>query len=254
LLVCTNRVARYRVHARAGDEEIPLATREVLLLGAETAVANISMDPYESIGFIFYPDSLRVYGIRYAPEPRDEAPDPLRLQHHNYVHPAPLGEDGRRLLDCALHAQAFPATGPYRRHLVAALLTQILVALRQTPPLGSGKAARTFRILVRHVEAHLAEPIDRAALARSLRLHPNHVSRLFRRFTNGTFTGFLRNLRLDRAEGLLRSGESTVTEAAYACGFGSSSAFIRAFRARHGVPPGQWGARTAAASPRSIVQ
>jgi AraC-like DNA-binding protein len=137
---------------------------------------------------------------------------------------------------------------------VGALLTQIQVALRQTPQLGRGKAARTFRVLVQHVEAHLAEPISREALARSLRLHPNHVSRLFGRFTNGTFREFLRNLRLDRAEVLLRSGANTVSEAAYACGFGSSSAFIRAFRKRHGLPPGQWAIVAESTSPRSIVQ
>ena len=254
LLVCTNHMACYRLPGDPGGTDVVLAAGEALLLGANSPIANVSRHPYQSLGIIFYPDSLRLYGIRHAPHDQDITPDPLRLQHHNYVHPAPLSEDGHRLLACALNAGAFPADGPYRRHLVTGLLTQVRVSLAQQPNCEEGKAARTFRALVRHVEAHLTEPITRDLLAQALRLHPNHVSRLFGRFTNGTFMEFLRNSRLDLAEGHLHAGRLTVAETAFACGFGSSSALIRAFRRRNKVTPGRWASAGRPSPTRSIVQ
>jgi len=254
LLVCTNHVACYRLPADPGGTDIDLAAGEALLLGANSPIANISRHAYESLGIILYPDSLRLYGIRHAPDDQDDTPDPLRLQHHNYVHSAPLNEDGQRLLACALNAGAFPADSTYRRHLITGLLTQVQISLAQQSTPEKGKAGRTFRALVQHVEAHLTEPINRDLLARALRLHPNHVSRLFSRFTNGTFLEFLRNSRLDLAECHLRAGELNVAETAFACGFGSSSALIRAFRSRYEVTPGRWASTGGPSPPRSIVQ
>jgi AraC-like DNA-binding protein len=248
LLVCTNRLARYRIASDAGGTDVQLAEGEALLLGPKAPVANISEEPYRSLGIIFYPESIRLYGIRYRWHGGASAPDPLRLQYGNYVHPVPLGEDGRRLLACALNAAGFEAETPYRGHLVAALLAQVRLALGQQPMVPQGKAARTFRTLVRHVEAHLAEPITRDDLAHSLHMHPNHVSRLFGQFSNCTFREFLRRARLARAERLLALGTWTVGEVAYACGFGSSSSFVRAFHRQYGLPPARWAASREAAS------
>jgi len=242
LLLCTNARAHYRIATTAGTADFGLDAGEVVLIAPGASISNVSREPYESVGLIFYPDSIRIYGIRHEPPAGGRAPDPLRLLRHNYVHPAPLGEDGRRLLACTLGAADFAPDSAYRHHLVAALLLQVQGTLAQPAANSAGKAARTFRTLVRHVEVHLGEPLTRAGLARALRLHPNHVSRLLREFTSGTFLGFLRATRLDRAEGYLRTGQLTVAEVASACGFGSSSAFIRAFQQRHGTSPGRWAA------------
>lgn len=242
LLLCTNARAHYRIASEAGVADLGLAAGEALLIAPGASIANVSRESYESAGFIFYPDSIRVYGIHHEPPEGGHVPDPLRLLRHNYVHPVPLGEDGRRLLACALGAAGFGPDSAYRQHLIAALLFQVQSALTQPTACSPGKAVRTFRNLVRHLEAHLAEPLTRAGLARALRLHPNHVSRLFREFASGTFLGFLRAIRLDRAEDYLRTGQLTVAEVASACGFGSSSALIRAFRQRHGTSPGRWAA------------
>ncbi|MEU7631830.1 AraC family transcriptional regulator [Nocardia sp. NPDC049220] len=46
--------------------------------------------------------------------------------------------------------------------------------------------------------------------------------------------------RLDRAQTRLLTEASTITEIAYASGFGSPTAFEKAFIDRHNVPPGKW--------------
>ena len=53
-------------------------------------------------------------------------------------------------------------------------------------------------------------------------------------------TVFLRDLRLDEAAGLLRSGEGTVSEVAYAVGFQSISYFSRRFKERFGISPSRY--------------
>ncbi len=242
LLLCTHARACYRLATPTGAEELVLNEGEAVLIAPDAGVANVSREPYESVGFIFYPDSVRVYGILHEPTGTARFPDPLRLLRHNYVHPVPLDEDGRRLLACALGATAFGPESAYRHHLVAALLLQVEALLARPTAGVTRKAARTFRSLVRHVEVHLGEALTRERLATALRLHPNHVSRLFREFSGQTFLAFLRAIRLDRAEALLHQGTHTVAEIASACGFGSSSSLIRAFQQRHGVSPGRWNA------------
>ena len=52
-----------------------------------------------------------------------------------------------------------------------------------------------------------------------------------------TISRYLRNLRLERAAELLRSGRSNVTEAAMAVGYSSLSHFSKAFAEMFGVCP-----------------
>ena len=55
-----------------------------------------------------------------------------------------------------------------------------------------------------------------------------------------TMRAYLIELRLRRAAELLESGETSVTAACFACGYSSLSHFLRAFRQRYGVSPGQY--------------
>lgn len=68
-----------------------------------------------------------------------------------------------------------------------------------------------------------------------------YLSRLFSRETGLTIPQYLREIRLDRAEKLLRSGRCNVTEAAFAVGYQSLSHFSKAFWERFGCCPGLYG-------------
>jgi transcriptional regulator GlxA family with amidase domain len=76
-----------------------------------------------------------------------------------------------------------------------------------------------------------------AELARALAMGR---SALFDRFRSelGIQPGELvRAIRLERGRELLDLGSGSVSEVAYAVGFGSLAAFSRAYRARYGHPP-----------------
>ncbi len=101
-------------------------------------------------------------------------------------------------------------------------------------------AARLNRV-VDHIQDHLADPLDLEALARIACFSPFHFHRLFRAWTGETLQAFISRLRLEKAAHQLRySPFKPITEIALDCGFGSSSAFARAFREHHGMPASAW--------------
>src|SRR3546814_10435573 len=63
------------------------------------------------------------------------------------------------------------------------------------------------------------------------------MNRLFRTQLDTTPGRFYMNLRLDRARALLQQTVMSVLEVSVACGFASSSHFIRCYRARFGRTP-----------------
>ena len=98
----------------------------------------------------------------------------------------------------------------------------------------------------------LAEPPSLEEIGRRVGCSPFHLSRIFAQETGKTITGCLRELRLERAAQLLRSGECNVTEAALEVGYNSLSHFTAAFRETFGCCPGLYplGAAIEVCAPR----
>jgi AraC-like DNA-binding protein len=67
---------------------------------------------------------------------------------------------------------------------------------------------------------------------------PYHLSRTFSSQTGMTIPQYLRQIRMERAAELLKSGRANVTEAALAVGYSSLSHFSHAFRETIGCCPG----------------
>jgi AraC family transcriptional regulator len=110
-------------------------------------------------------------------------------------------------------------------------------------PTNASQAEYLHRVqrVVDYIEAHLGEELTLEQLARVACFSPYHFHRLFSALVGESLYRFILRLRLEKAAGLLcrRSGES-VTAIALDCGFGSSAAFARAFRAAFGVSASEW--------------
>ena len=87
------------------------------------------------------------------------------------------------------------------------------------------RVERTKELLARD----LANPPTLEALGQEVGCSPFHLSRIFSREVGLTIPQYLRNLRMDRAAHLLRSGRYNVTEAATEVGYASLSHFSKAF-------------------------
>jgi AraC-like DNA-binding protein len=76
-----------------------------------------------------------------------------------------------------------------------------------------------------------------ARLARELAMSPSSFARHFRAGAGTTPARALASLRMERARALLARGDR-VLDVALELGFGSGSAFARAWRRHHGSAPG----------------
>ena len=83
----------------------------------------------------------------------------------------------------------------------------------------------------------LENPPSLSQLGREVGCSPFYLSRIFSEHTSMTISRYLRNLRLERAAELLRSGRLNVTEAAMAVGYSSLSHFSKAFSEMFGICP-----------------
>ena len=90
----------------------------------------------------------------------------------------------------------------------------------------------------------LAEPPTLEEIGRVVGCSPFHLSRTFSAETGLTIPQYTRQLRLERAAELLRSGKFNVTEAAMEVGYSSLSHFSQAFHEAFGCCPGLYPLRT----------
>lgn len=88
------------------------------------------------------------------------------------------------------------------------------------------------------LRARLAEPPSLEELGRLVGCSPFYLSRTFSTEAGMTIPQFLRQIRMDRAAELLRSGRFNVTEAALEVGYSSLSHFSQAFHEVFGCCPG----------------
>jgi AraC-like DNA-binding protein len=125
-------------------------------------------------------------------------------------------------------------------HLLSGLVGSVLDAKREE---GTDLAVETLLALARqHIQARLADPgLDVAQLARRVGVSR---TRLYAAFAGGTGVGTaIRDARLDRVRQRLLSPADrgrTIEHIAMACGFTDYSTFVRAFRRRFGMSPGEW--------------
>ena len=124
--------------------------------------------------------------------------------------------------------------------------------LLQPPPGQEWFCTRQQRLAQERVEQvtfllrqNLAEPPALEELGRKIGCSPFYLSRIFSVRTGRTITQHLRQLRMEKAAELLRSGEFNVTEAALEVGYNSLSHFSAAFHETFGCCPGLYPLKTA---------
>ena len=107
-------------------------------------------------------------------------------------------------------------------------------------------AAERVEKVIALLRANLAEPLSLEAIGRAVGCSPFHLSRTFSATTGLTLPQYKRQLRMERAAELLRSGQFNVTEAALEVGYSSLSHFSQAFHETFGCCPGLYPLRTPA--------
>jgi AraC family transcriptional regulator len=127
---------------------------------------------------------------------------------------------------------------------------------RPSPPASAAARAEYLGRIHRvtdHIERHLDERLALEELARVACFSPFHFHRIFTACVGETLYQFILRLRLERAANqLAQNPGKSVTAVALDCGFGSSAAFARAFRAAFGTSASAW--RAAGRKDREAVR
>ncbi|TDE35404.1 GlxA family transcriptional regulator [Antarcticimicrobium sediminis] len=102
------------------------------------------------------------------------------------------------------------------------------------------------------MEAHIADPMTLAQLARLSGIGARQLERLCRGHLGQSAMQFYRHLRLAKAADLLRQTALPIIEVGLATGFPNNAYFSRAFRQAYGISPSDARRKEASATPGSI--
>lgn len=123
--------------------------------------------------------------------------------------------------DWFMHTEIRPSAGPQRAGLVERV----------------GTTNPAILDAVEAMEANVAEPLDLQRLASCAGMSPRQLNRVFKARLDRSTMQYYRDLRLEKAQSLLRNSPLSLTEIALATGFANSSHFSRAYSAQFGQPP-----------------
>lgn len=91
-----------------------------------------------------------------------------------------------------------------------------------------------------YIQKHFQNHISLSEIASELGLNPNYFSTLFHKKTNGTFTEYVRTVRIKNAITLMKEPGMQMREVAEQSGFSDNTQFYRAFKQVTGVSPGKF--------------
>ncbi|MEU0336546.1 AraC family transcriptional regulator [Streptomyces sp. NPDC006193] len=90
-----------------------------------------------------------------------------------------------------------------------------------------------------HIERRLGQDIEAGELARIAATSEYHLRRMFSALAGMPLSEYIRRRRLTLAGAEVLAGRETLLDIAVRYGYGSGEAFARAFRAMHGIGPGE---------------
>lgn len=110
---------------------------------------------------------------------------------------------------------------------------------------------QTVADMIRYLNEHLGESVSLRELSERFYLHPDYISRIFKKHTNTTVGSYITLQKMALARQLLSEGH-TVAQAQLMTGYSSYAHFARTFKQQVGMPPGAYRTRSIPTSGRSM--
>ena len=105
------------------------------------------------------------------------------------------------------------------------------------PEQASHAGPQNIARVIRYMEKHYAKPLGRANLAHIANMSGATFFRHFRKATGSSPMDYLQTIRLNQAEGLLRTTSLPLPDISTRCGFCDCNYFITYFRKRYNITP-----------------
>jgi AraC-like DNA-binding protein len=234
--VCLAGEAKYQIMQDGRLSVVTLRRGEAIVVAPHCVMEPHADGDYLALGVVFAGELTRFLLARKK-RGGGKGAHRFLLAHHSQ---ATMDHELRFFFEALERGGARQVDERYLNRLLQLVLFKAR-ELMEEGELGSrGRRAHfTWRSACHYVEEHLAHGIGRGDVARFLKLHPNHVSRLFSEFSGGSFNAYVLKARMRRAQRLLRDPAMNVGQIARACGFAEANYFIRCYRKTFGVSPGK---------------
>ena len=102
----------------------------------------------------------------------------------------------------------------------------------------------SLRSVLEYIDAHYTEDLTVRRISREFSYNETYFCRRFKKVTGLTITEYIRILRLELAQKLLKTEKCEIRDIAWRCGFPDESYFSRAFRLHTGMTPRQFRKQT----------
>ena len=104
----------------------------------------------------------------------------------------------------------------------------------------TGGELSLFTKALDHMSKNFSSGVTLESTAKSLGVHPVHLSRTFKKSAKYSFTAYLNLIKFSRAQFLLKTTDKTITEISYESGFGSLRNFNRIFYSIAKMTPSEY--------------
>ena len=136
---------------------------------------------------------------------------------------------------------ALTAGGEFEQEIIIAnMLSMLVEVFSATKPLCGVRQRGGYEYVaeaIAYVAANLTAPVTLDEVAAHVHLTPSYFSRLFAEIGGKGFARYLAEQRVEHARMMLATTDMSITDVAFASGFGSFCAFSRAFRSHTGMTP-----------------
>ena len=126
---------------------------------------------------------------------------------------------------------------------IAVLLRLAATPAQPAPPAGGALSGWRLRRVLRHIDAHLADPVTLNDMARAAGLSRMHFAAGFRAATGLRPHDFLLRRRIERACEMLADDRAALAQVALDVGFQTQAHFTTVFKRIRGETPHRWRCR-----------
>lgn len=152
-----------------------------------------------------------------------------------------LGARGAHLLVLLLDPSQLRMGDRFFHTVTGLIVSEVADLVTHAPELRRTNNAMLWHSLCDYISAHWSDSsLSRESTARFFNRHPNHLSRFFHVHTQQNFRSYVNEIRLKRSLQFLTDLRHNVTDVASLCGFSDHQYFIRCFRQRFGLTPGDY--------------
>jgi len=123
--------------------------------------------------------------------------------------------------------------------VIRSLLSHIMM-MSELPECLPTRQEKLFQKIVHFIDLHHSESLTREMLADQFYISPNYLSHIFQQQGNTCFKEYVCDQRLEKAQALLREGNSRIKQISEQCGFADSNYFCRLFKQKMGLTPSQF--------------